>query len=273
MAMASAWSSAASEKNGSSRPRRPQGRRPDHASTGPRSCRPAPLPPRHSCQTPDRRGRWGGQRLADGSGVRTARRRLQTRPKRPMGECGRQRIASGCSGTEWNPKDPVALIPDYRYCSEGMWRDRMDPDGRPVGLLITQRSRVQIPPPPPSLTSTFGASPPLRRTAGWGLLSVICQWTARTSVRAVRLGGTIQDQTGHGIGGRGVHAGNDMAVDVQGDGDGGVAEALADHLGGDAGGQGRGRITVADIVQPDRRQPCGTGQSPEPVGDQVRVNV
>src|SRR4029450_4521787 len=26
--------------------------------------------------------------------------------------------------------------------------------------LVSQRSRVQIPPPPPSLTSTFGASPP-----------------------------------------------------------------------------------------------------------------
>ena len=37
-------------------------------------------------------GIWGGLRWADGSGVRTARRRLQTRPKRPMGECGRQRI-------------------------------------------------------------------------------------------------------------------------------------------------------------------------------------
>src|SRR5215217_5113078 len=78
-------------------------------------------------------------------------------------------LLAGCSGTEWNPKDPVALVTDYRCCSEGMWRDQMDPDGRPLGLLITQRSRVQIPPPPPSspgispLTSfrEWGASPVL----------------------------------------------------------------------------------------------------------------
>src|SRR5215211_5697055 len=76
-------------------------------------------------------------------------------------------LLAGRSGTNWNRKDPVALVTDYRCCSEGMWRDRMDPDGRPLGLLITQRSRVQIPPPPPRLTSTFGASPP-------------SQWDSRT---------------------------------------------------------------------------------------------
>jgi hypothetical protein len=65
-------------------------------------------------------------------------------------------LLAGCSGTGWNPKDPMALVTDYRCCSEGIWRDRMEPHGRGVGLLITQRSRVQIPPPPPSLTSTFG---------------------------------------------------------------------------------------------------------------------
>src|SRR5215217_9575057 len=96
-------------------------------------------------------------------------------------------LLAGCSGTEWNPKDPVALVTDYRCCSEGMWRDQMDPDGRPLGLLITQRSRVQIPPPPPSLTSTFGASPPSQRDSRTGLLSVICQSKARASVRDSRL--------------------------------------------------------------------------------------
>src|SRR5829696_4275605 len=93
-------------------------------------------------------------------------------------------LLAGRRGTEWNPKDSVALGTDYRCCSEGMWRDRMDPDGRPLGLLITQRSRVQIPPPPPRLTSTFGASPPSQRDSRTGLLSVICQWRARASVRA-----------------------------------------------------------------------------------------
>jgi len=43
----------------------------------------------------------------------------------------------------------------------------------------------------------------------------------------------------------------------QGDGDGGVAEALADHLGRDAGGQRRGGVAVTDVVQPDRWQAGG----------------
>jgi hypothetical protein len=63
-----------------------------------------------------------------------------------------------------------------------------------------------------------------------------------------------------------------MAVDVQGDGDGGVAEALADHLGRDASGQRRGGVAVADVMEPDRRQPGGASQAPEPVGDQVGVD-
>src|SRR5215213_10727894 len=71
-------------------------------------------------------------------------------------------LLAGRHGTEWNPKGPVALVTDYRCCSEGMWRDRMVPDGRPVGLLITQRSRVQIPPPPPLLS--------------WDLASHLLSW-------------------------------------------------------------------------------------------------
>jgi hypothetical protein len=55
-------------------------------------------------------------------------------------------LLAGCSGTEWNPKDPLALITDCRCCSESMWRDRLEPGGSDLGLLITQRSRVQIPP-------------------------------------------------------------------------------------------------------------------------------
>ena len=64
------------------------------------------------------------------------------------------------------------------------------------------------------------------------LLSVICQWRARASVRALRFCEIVEDQAGHGVGGLGIHAGDDMAVDVQGDGNGGVAKALADHLAG-----------------------------------------
>src|SRR5215217_2759924 len=78
-------------------------------------------------------------------------------------------LLAGLRGTEWNPKDPVALVTDYRCCSEGMWRDRMDPDGRPLGLLITQRSRVQIPPPPPSSPGTS----PLTSSLEWGASPVL----------------------------------------------------------------------------------------------------
>src|SRR5215212_5902450 len=181
-------------------------------------------------------------------------------------------LLAGCSGTEWNPKDPVALGTDYRCCSEGMWRDRMEPHGRPLGLLITQRSRVQIPPPPPSLTSTFGASPPCNGTAGQGCCQSFV--SGRPGLRSGPFAwlGITEDEAGHGVGGLGVHAGDDVAVDVQGDGDGGVAEALADHLGRDARGQRGGGIAVADVMQPDRRQPGATGQPPEPVGDEVGVD-
>src|SRR5215216_2882920 len=161
-------------------------------------------------------------------------------------------LLAGLRGTEWNPKGPVALVTDYRCCSEGMWRDRMDPDGRPLGLLITQRSRVQIPPPPPSLTSTFGASPPSQKDSRTG-----CCQSFVSRGPGLRYGPfawvrTVEDQAGHGVGGRRVHAGNDVAVDVQGDGDIGVAQALANHLGRDPGGQRRGGVAVADIVEPDR---------------------
>src|SRR5215204_1007177 len=78
-------------------------------------------------------------------------------------------LLAGCSGTEWNPKDPVALVADYRCCSEDMWRDRMEHDGRPLGLLITQRSRVQIPPPPPISPGTS----PLTSSLEWGASPVL----------------------------------------------------------------------------------------------------
>ena len=43
--------------------------------------------------------------------------------------------------------------------------------------------------------------------------------------------GIAQDEAGYGVGGLGVHAGDDVAVDVQSDGDSGVAKALADLAG------------------------------------------
>src|SRR4029450_9415656 len=93
-----------------------------------------------------------------------------------------------------------------------MERDRAAPTGTSVKVLITQRSRVQIPPPPPRLTSTFGASPPSQKDSRTGLLSVICQWRPELRSGPFAWARTIQDQAGYGVGGLGVHAGTGGAV-------------------------------------------------------------
>jgi hypothetical protein len=51
-----------------------------------------------------------------------------------------------------------------------------------------------------------------------------------------------------------------------------VAEALADHVGWDASGQGGGRIAVADVVQPDLGQAGRMGVLLEPSGEALRVD-
>src|SRR4029453_940621 len=116
--------------------------------------------------------------------------------------------------------------------------DRAAPTGTSVKVLITQRSRVQIPPPPPNLTSTFGASPPLKRTAGCGWCQSFVSGGPGLRSGPFALVGTVEDEAGHGVGGRRVHAGNDVAVDVQGDGDGRGAQARAGHLPGRDARQG-----------------------------------
>jgi hypothetical protein len=150
--------------------------------------------------------------------------------------------------------------------------DQRARDTTPGGRLITQRSRVQIPPPPPSLTSTFGASPPSQRDSWTGCCQSFVSGGPGLRSGPFAWAGTVENQTRHGVSGRRVHARDDVAVDVQGDGDSGVTEALADHLGRNTGSQRRGRVAVADIVQPDRGQPGRAGQPPEPVGDQVRMD-
>jgi hypothetical protein len=75
---------------------------------------------------------------------------------RAVRECGHQpNLLAGRSGSMWDGKDPVASIAEYLCCSEGMWRNRVESRGNGVGLLTTQRSRVQIPPPPPLLSRAF----------------------------------------------------------------------------------------------------------------------
>jgi hypothetical protein len=172
-------------------------------------------------------------------------------------------LLAGRSGTEWNPKDPVALITDYRCCSEGMWRDQMEPDGRPLGLLITQRSRVQIPPPPPLGP---GHSPPARMPCrrSRGPMLTACSRGRRRPI--------AEDQAGHCLRRLLVQARQHVRVGIQRDLNGGVAQALADHLGRDASRQRRVCVAVAHVMQPDLRQPRLTSQPPEPVGDQIRMD-
>jgi hypothetical protein len=127
-------------------------------------------------------------------------------------------LLAGCYGTGWNPKDPVALVTDYRCCSEGMRRDRMEPHGRPLGLLITQRSRVQIPPPPPLLSRAFVLHLPYGWVALWAVVSGgVRDHGSGPLLRA------LEDEVGNGRGRVLVHAGDDMAVGLEGEGDAGVA--------------------------------------------------
>ena len=51
-----------------------------------------------------------------------------------------------------------------------------------------------------------------------------------------------------------LHRRDGVRVGVERDRDGGVAEALTDDLGVDAGLQGQGGVRVAQVVQADRRQ-------------------
>ena len=96
-------------------------------------------------------------------------------------------LLAGCSGTEWNPKDPVALISDYRCCSEGMRRDRMDLMGG-LGLAHNPEVEGSNPSPATKLDQHVRRFTSFAKGQPDGAVSVICQWTARTSVRAYRLG-------------------------------------------------------------------------------------
>jgi hypothetical protein len=81
-----------------------------------------------------------------------------------------------------------------------------------------------------------------------------------------------QDQSGDRVGRVGVQAGQHMAIGVHGDGDVGVAEPLADHLGRDASSQRGGRIAVAHIMQPDLRQAGRPGVLLKPPGEPLRMD-
>src|SRR5215217_6813092 len=113
--------------------------------------------------------------------------------------------------------------------------------------LITQRSRVQIPPPPPLLSWDFARSPPLlARTFGL-VVNGFVNGGVRGRLRGPRSVAS-QYELRHRLGGGGVQAGKDMAVGVERERDGRVAEPLADDLGRHARRQRRARVAVADVM-------------------------
>jgi hypothetical protein len=81
----------------------------------------------------------------------------------------------------------------------------------------------------------------------------------------------VKNEPGHDAGRLLVQAGQYVTVGVHGDGDVGVAQALADDLGRDPGGQGGGGVAVADVVQPDLGQVGGAGVLLEPFGEPLGV--
>ena len=90
--------------------------------------------------------------------------------------------------------------------------------------LITQRSRVQIPPPPPLLNRAFVLHLLDGCVALWAVVSGFVSGGARDhgSGPLLRAG---EDEVGDGRGRVLVQAGDDMAVGLEGEGDAGVAQA------------------------------------------------
>src|SRR5215212_10984125 len=138
------------------------------------------------------------------------------------------------------------------------------PSDTGVKVLITQRSRVQIPPPPPLLSRAFV----LHLLDGCVALRAAVSGFVSGGVRDYGFGPLLcagEDEIGDGRGRLTVHARDDVAVGLEGEGDAGVAQALADHLGRDPGLEGRGGVAVAHVMQADPRQPGGPGVLLEPV--------
>jgi hypothetical protein len=89
-------------------------------------------------------------------------------------------------------------------------------------------------------SSPFIASPlPYRQPCG--LLSAVRQRTCRLLVAVA------QDQPRHRVGCLGVQAGQHVALGIHRDGDVGMPQPLADHLGRDAGCQRGGCVAVANV--------------------------
>src|SRR5829696_6347217 len=131
-----------------------------------------------------------------------------------------------------------------------VWWEAAGPVGTALQQLITQRSRVQIPPPPALLSRAFV----LHLLDGCVALRAVVSGFVSGGVRDYGSGPLLragEDEFGDGRGRVLVHAGDDMAVGLEGEGDAGMAQAFADHLGRDSGLEGCGGVAVAHVMQAD----------------------
>jgi hypothetical protein len=126
---------------------------------------------------------------------------------------------------------------------------------------------VQVPPPTPYLSRGFAPSPPLTsRSARLG-----CQWVVNGAVHRPVVAVIAEDQTGDRVRRQLVHPGDDVGVDVERDGDRGVAKPLADDLHGHAGLERRGGVAVAQAMKGDPRQASRHHVLLEPLREARRV--
>ena len=74
------------------------------------------------------------------------------------------------------------------------------------------------------------------------------------------------DQCGELVGGRRAHPGHQVLVGVHGEAGMGVAEALADHLHRDAGGDEQRSMGMANIMESDARDRSAAGRPDRTAG-------
>jgi hypothetical protein len=79
----------------------------------------------------------------------------------------------------------------------------------------------------------------------------------------------LEDEGGDLLGSGAGDLGQDRGVGVGGEHDGGVAHHVLHHLQFHPSGQGERGGTVAQVMQPDRRQPGGLGEDAEVAGEPV----
>src|SRR5215211_8594796 len=99
-----------------------------------------------------------------------------------------------------------------------MQGDWTAPSDTGVKVLITQRSRVQIPPPPPLLSRAFVLHLLDGHVALWAVVSGFVSGGVRDHGSGPLLR-AAEDEVGDGRRRVPVHAGDDMTIGLQGEGD------------------------------------------------------